>query len=112
MTSLLFAKNQFHAIQDVGLHIKGTELRSKSEQTAKVSCTLASLTEEILDHLGGKRPLLMKSDEELAYSLHAFDGSDKDVNEFVNVFQNIKDIAGEDIAGHHFLSTEEIAKRG
>ena len=28
----LFAKNQFYALQDVGFHIKGTELRDRSDQ--------------------------------------------------------------------------------
>ena len=58
--SWLFAKNQFYALQDVGLHIDGTQLRSKSEQTAKATCTLASLTPEIFDYLKANRPLFLK----------------------------------------------------
>ena len=60
-TTWLFAKNQFYALQDVGLHIKGTELRGKSEQTAKATTVLASLTPEIFDHLQTKKPLLLQN---------------------------------------------------
>ena len=56
----LFTKNQFYALQDVGFHIKGTEVRNKSEQTAKATCTLASLTPEIFDYLNAGRPLILK----------------------------------------------------
>ena len=58
--SWLFAKNQFYALQDFGLHIDGTQLRSKSEQTAKATCTLASLTPEIFDYLKADKPLFLK----------------------------------------------------
>jgi hypothetical protein len=50
----LFAKNQYYAMQDVGLHIKGTELRNNSKQTAKATTILASLTPEIFNHLKTK----------------------------------------------------------
>ena len=41
-------------------HINGTELRDKSEQTAKATCTLASLTPEIFDYLKADKPLFLK----------------------------------------------------
>ena len=47
----LFLKNQWFALQDVGFHAKGTELRGKSEQTANATMRLASLTPEIFRHL-------------------------------------------------------------
>ena len=51
----LFAKNQYYSLQDVGLYIKGTELRGKSEQTAKATTALSSLTPKIFNHLDAKR---------------------------------------------------------
>ena len=58
----LFAKNQYYAMQDVGLHIKGTELRDKSEQTARATCKTAALSHEIFEHLneGYERPLFLQ----------------------------------------------------
>ena len=58
----LFAKNQYYAMQDVGLHIKGTELRDKSEQTARATCKTAFLSHEIFEHLneGYERPLFLQ----------------------------------------------------
>ena len=111
-TSWLFAKNQFYALQDVGLHIKGTELRGKSEQTAKATCTLASLTPEIFDHLQAQKPLFLKSDGKLGDAIYTFAGSEKDVQETEGVINNLKSIAGDDLLEHNFLSSEEIAKRG
>ena len=111
-TSWLFAKNQFYAMQDVGLHIKGTELRQKSDQTAKATCTLASLTPEIFDHLQAKRPLLLKSNGGLGEAIYTFSGSEKDVQETEEVINNLKSIAEDDLLEHHYLSSEEIDKRG
>ena len=51
----LFAKNQYYSMQDVGLYIKGTEFRGKSEQTAKATTALASLTPKIFNHLEAER---------------------------------------------------------
>ena len=58
----LFAKNQYYAMQDVGLHIKGTELRDKSEQTARATCKTAALSHEIFEHLneGYEKPLFLQ----------------------------------------------------
>ena len=58
----LFAKNQFYALQDVGFHIKGTELRDRSEQTARTTCRTAALSEQIFNHLneGYEKPLFLQ----------------------------------------------------
>ena len=58
----LFTKNQYYAMQDVGLHIKGTELRDKSEQTARATCKTAALSHEIFEHLneGYEKPLFLQ----------------------------------------------------
>ena len=111
-TTWLFAKNQYYAMQDVGLHIKGTELRDKSKQTAKATTVLASLTPEIFNHLETKKPLLLQSDKNLADAIYTFLGPEKDVEETEAVINNLKSIAGDDLLDHHFLSTEEISKRG
>ena len=111
-TTWLFAKNQYYAMQDVGLHIKGTELRDKSKQTAKATTVLASLTPEIFNHLETKKPLLLQSDKNLADAIYTFLGPEKDVEETEAVINNLKSIAGDDLLDHQFLSTEEISKRG
>ena len=92
--------------------IKGTELRVKSKQTAKATCTLASLTPEIFDYLKAKRPLLLKSDKDLGDAIYTFSGSKKDVQTTQGVIDNLKSIAGDDLLEHDFLSSEEISKRG
>ena len=99
-------------MQDVGLHIKGTELRDKSKQTAKATTILASLTPEIFSHLETSKPLLLQSDKNLADAIYTFLGPEKDVEETEAVINNLKSIAGDDLLEHHFLSTEEISKRG
>jgi len=107
----LFAKNQFYAMQDVGLHIEGTELRDKSKQTAKATCTLASLTPEIFEHLRGDQPLFL-NDASYGDAIYTFAGSEADVKETEGVINNLKSIAGDDLLEHHFLTKEEIKKRG
>ena len=92
--------------------IKGTELRQKSDQTAKATCTLASLTPEIFDHLQAKRPLLLKSNGGLGEAIYTFSGSEKDVQNTEEVIDNLKSIAEDDLLDHHYLSSEEIDKRG
>ena len=99
-TTWLFAKNQYYAMQDVGLHIKGTELRDKSKQTAKATTVLASLTPEIFNHLETKKPLLLQSDKNLADAIYTFLGPEKDVEETEAVINNLKSIAGDDL--RHF----------
>ena len=94
------------------MHIKGTELRGKSEQTAKATTVLASLTPEIFKHLETKKPLLLQSDKELADAIYLFLGPEKDVVETEGVINNLKSIAGDDLLEHNFLSSEEISKRG
>ena len=91
--------------------IKGTEFRQKSEQTAKATCTLASLTPEIFDHLQAKRPLLLKSNR-WGEAIYTFSGSEKDVQETEEVIDNLKSIAEDDLLEHHYLSSKEIDKRG
>merc|ERR1719204_3049317 len=55
----LFAKNQYYALQDVGLHKPGTQLRGIEEQTAAATMNHAYLTkEEIADR--GYNPDVVK----------------------------------------------------
>ena len=86
-------------------------MRQKSDQTAKATCTLASLTPEIFDHLQAKRPLLLKSNR-WGEAIYTFSGSEKDVLETEEVIDNLKSIAEDDLLEHHYLSSEEIDKRG
>lgn len=111
-TSWLFAKNQYYAGLDVGLHIAGTEWRDSSEQTAKATMTLASLTPEILDHLEATKPLLLKSNEIVGSAIYTFAGTYKDVEKIESVINNLKSIAGNNLLEHNFLSTDEIENRG
>ena len=69
--SWLFAKNQYYAMQDVGLHIPGTELRNKEEQTAKATMTLANVTTEFFKHLeeGEEKPLFLQTKDEIGKSI-------------------------------------------
>ena len=87
-------------------------MRQKSDQTAKATCTLASLTPEIFDHLQAKRPLLLKSNGGLGEAIYTFSGSEKDVQNTEEVIDNLKSIAEDDLLDHHYLSSEEIDKRG
>ena len=58
------------------------------------------------------RPLLLQSHEKLAENVLIFHGSEKDVEKTEDIIDNLKSIAGDELLEHHFLSTEEIAKRG
>jgi len=122
----LFAKNQFYALQDVGFHIKGTELRDRSEQTARTTCRTAALSEHIFNHLneGYEKPLFLHNpnaysgkkfdgkEDDIGDAIYTFAGSEEEVQTTMNVINNLKSIAGDDLLEHHFLSKEEIAARG
>ena len=48
----------------------------------------------------------------MAENVLIFHGSEKDVEKTEDIIDNLKSIAGDELLEHHFLSTEEIAKRG
>jgi len=110
--SWLFLKNQYYAMQDVGLHIQGTQLRDNSKQTANATCRLASLTPHILKNIESKRPLLLQSNENIGDAIYTFSGSDKAVEDTENVINSLSSIAGDELLEHNFLSKEEISSRG
>ena len=56
--------------------------------------------------------MILQSDEKLAENVLIFHGSEKDVEKTEDIIDNLKSIVGDELLEHHFLSTEEIAKRG
>jgi len=110
---LLFAKNQYYAMLDVGFHMKGTNLRSESEQTAATTCTFASVTPKVLKHLENERPLILDgSDVIKAKAVYTFSGKDEEVKEIQGVIKNLESIAGGNLLEHKFLKDTEIKERG
>jgi len=107
----LFAKNQYYALQDVGLHKPGTQLRGIEEQTAAATMNHAYLTKEIFSEIRSPKPLLLES-EDSRCALYTFMGGEKDVEETQSVVNSLTEIGGEKLLDHQYLSKEEIADRG
>ena len=103
---------------DVGLHVRGTELRSSKEQTANATIRLAGLTNQIFKHLQTDqvRPLLMESNDKIADAIYIFTGSEAEVGESEDVVSNLKSIvrneSNDDLLENRFLSNEELTQRG
>lgn len=115
----LLMKNQWYSMLDVGLHVRGTEFRSKKKQTANATIRLASLTNEVFKHLKTEdeaRPLLMESRDSIGDAIYIFTGTEAEVEESEAVVSNLKSIVNnernDDILENTFLSREEIAQKG
>ena len=52
------------------------------------------------------------SDDSYCDAINTFAGTEVEVAEHESVINNLKCIAGDDLLEHHFLTKEEIAKRG
>ena len=57
-------------------------------------------------------PSFYSSDDSYGDAIYTFAGTEADVSETEGVINNLKSIAGDDLLEHHFLSKDEIAKRG
>ena len=65
--------------------------------TARATCTMATLTPEVLGQIEQEKPLILdgpSSDDRKGEAIYTFSGTDADVAEIQGVINNLKTIAG------------------
>merc|ERR1719312_1650142 len=98
---------------DVGFHMKGTQIRSDSQQTAATTCTFASVTPKVLKNLESDKPLILDGSNVLkGKAVYTFSGKDSDVQEIEGVINNLERVAGGNLLKHNYLDDQEIKTRG
>ena len=82
-------------------------MRAPEDQTARATCKLASVTPVVLNHLADEKPLFLESGSCGDATYVMSETSDVD-----GIFDNLTNIAGEDLMEHRYCSKEEIERRG
>jgi len=106
----LFAKNQYYAMGDVGLHMAWTRLKPAHLTTAHTTTNHAHISKEVVKKLNLPKPAIMESRPE-AKAVHVHVGDDATLVETNNVFEHLKEVAG-DLVENVKLTEEEIEARG
>ena len=108
---LLALKNQWNAVKDVGLYMRGTYLTSASNTTAYTSIIHGSLTPVILKELNLPYTVLYLSNER-SMSLDAAPGRKKSKGRFINAKDRLEETVGSEMLEERVLSKEEARSRG
>ena len=108
---LLALKNQWNALKDVGLYMRGTALNPAHKTIAYTSIPHASLTPVILRELQLPYTVLYMSNER-SMSLDATPGKMKKKSRFVDAKGRMEQIVGSEMIEERVLTKEETVRRG
>ena len=109
---LLSLKNQWNALRDVGLYVRGTAFSPTHKTIAYTSIPHASLTPDILKKMNLPYSVLYMSNER-SMSLDATPGKNKiKKNKFVDAKRRMEEIVGRKMIEERVLSKQETLARG